>query len=128
MEEKNSLPLVEISDFYFMADGSLVINTKSKNGTVYANRFISKSIVFSITPYSDWPVMIADGGCLELKTESSQVPKNNTNQNIPSEALEKTKEIINQGNPKKIGAILDDRSIIAIAEKIKAKKKTPKKG
>lgn len=127
---KPIFPLVDITDFSFMPDGNLTIQTKSKNGNIFLNRYISKSIVLSMTPYSDWPVMIADGGCMELKTELSQVAENNTNQTVLPKALEKTQEIINQGDAKKISAILDDSSIIAIAEKIevKKKKKTPKKG
>jgi hypothetical protein len=130
MENNSIFPMVEIKESYFMPDRSLVIKTSAQDGSMYINRYISKSVIFSITPYSDWPVMIADGGCLEFKPEASQVPKNKTNQNILPEALEKTQEIINQEDVKKISAILDDSSIIAVAEKIstKKKKKTPKKG
>ncbi len=125
MENKSTFPLVEMDGFVFMPDGSLTIKTKSKDGQIFLNRFVSKfGIIFGPNPYIDWPVMIADGGCIEFKPELA-IDTNQQNNPIPN-ADKKAQEIINLGDVKKISAILDNDSIIEVAEK-SIKKKTKKK-
>lgn len=123
-------PIVQIIDSMVLPDNSVVIRSKSIDGRIFINRFTKKNgPYFQKTPYSEWPIIVADLGVVEY--EENQDIKQPKNEEILSsetfdKLLEKGKEIVEEKNVEKISAILTDQSIIKLKEEM-GKKKNKKK-